>query len=92
MKVLLVYLVLINIITFIFYGIDKQKARKHKYRYSEAFLMTLAVLGGSIGGILAVYGFRHKTKHKKFTIGLPLILILETALLTLYYGFYYTGV
>lgn len=92
MKVLLVYLVLVNIITFIIYGIDKHKARKRKYRYSEAFLMWCAVLGGSIGAIAAVYTFRHKTRHKKFTIGLPVILILETALLTIYYGFYYTGV
>lgn len=92
MKVLLVYLALINIITFIIYGIDKRKAMKRKYRYSEAFLIWLAVLGGSIGAILAVYTFRHKTKHKKFTVGLPLILIFETALLTIYYGFYYTGV
>ena len=88
----LIYLGLINLITFIIYGLDKRKAKKRKLRYSESFLIGLAVLGGSVGAIIAVYFFRHKTKHKKFTIGLTLILIIETALLTFYYGYHYTGV
>ena len=88
----LILLALINLVTFIIYGLDKRKAKKRKMRYSESFLIGLAVFGGSIGALVAVYTFRHKTKHKKFTIGLPLILIIETALLTIYFGFYYTGV
>lgn len=89
MKFMLVYAILVNIITFILYGADKYKAVHRKWRIPESVLMWAAVLGGSIGALSAIYAFRHKTRHKKFTIGVPLILILETALLTLYYGYYY---
>ena len=89
MNFMLVYTILVNIITFVMYGIDKYKAMHRKWRIPEAVLMWAAVLGGSIGALAAIYTFRHKTRHKKFTIGLPLILVIETALLTLYYGYYY---
>ncbi len=89
MKFMLVYAISVNIITFLLYGADKYKAVHRRWRIPEAVLMWAAVLGGSVGALAAMYAFRHKTRHKKFTIGVPLILILETALLTLYYGYYY---
>ena len=75
-----IYLLAVNLITFIVYAIDKWKAKKHRYRISEAKLMTLAALGGSIGALAAMYTFRHKTRHAKFTVGVPVLLILQVAL------------
>ena len=69
---------LLNLITFIIYGIDKFKAKKAKWRISEATLILLAVIGGSIGAWLGLQVWRHKTQHKKFFIGIPLIIILQT--------------
>lgn len=60
--------------------IDKHKARKKKWRISEATLMGVAALGGSIGSLMGMYTFRHKTLHKKFTIGIPAILIAQLLL------------
>lgn len=71
------YIVLINIITFIVYGIDKYKAIHNRYRISENTLFFLAMIGGSIGAYGAMYTFRHKTKHKSFTIGIPLIMFAQ---------------
>ena len=68
---------LLNLITFIIYGIDKFKAKKAKWRISEATLILLAVIGGSIGAWLGLQVWRHKTQHKKFFIGIPLIIILQ---------------
>lgn len=85
---MLVYAAFINIITFALYGADKYKAVHHKWRIPEAVLLWAAVLGGSVGALAAMYGFRHKTRHKKFALCVPLILIAETALLTVYYGYY----
>ena len=70
------YLIIINIITFIIYGIDKEKSKKNKYRISEKTLIILALIGGSLGALLGMYTFHHKTKKKKFTILIPLILII----------------
>ena len=75
MKYLYYYLILINALAFAFMLIDKQKAKKHKWRIPEATLMSIAALGGSIGALAGMYTFRHKTKHPKFTIGIPAILI-----------------
>ena len=74
---LIIYIILINIITFLVMFIDKKKAQKGKFRISESFLFTLVLLGGGIGGIAGMYTFRHKTKKPMFIIGFPLILILE---------------
>ncbi|MDK2585226.1 DUF1294 domain-containing protein [Romboutsia sedimentorum] len=71
------YIFIINIISFIFMFIDKQKAIKHKWRISEYTLMLLAALGGSIGTLGAMYTFRHKTKKLKFKIGVPFIIIIQ---------------
>lgn len=79
MKYFLIYLLIVNVVSFLLMLIDKQKARKKKWRISEATLMGFAVIGGSIGSLLGMYTFRHKTLHKKFTIGIPFILILQVA-------------
>ena len=74
------YLILINLIAFVMFGIDKWKAKNGKYRISEAALIMSAVLGGSIGAIAGMELFRHKTLHGKFRYGLPLILTLQVLL------------
>lgn len=76
-----IYLIVINLVTFLVYGIDKLKAKRGKWRIPESVLLTLAVVGGSIGALLGMLAFRHKTKHKKFTIVVPLILAAQVALL-----------
>ena len=76
---LLAYLVIINVCLFFMMAADKQRAKRGKRRIPEARLFLLALLGGSIGGIAGIYCFRHKTKHKSFTLGFPAILILELA-------------
>ena len=85
MKIFLVYLLFINIITFAAMGIDKRKARKKKWRTPEKTLLTLAIAGGSVGLILGMKFFRHKTLHKLFSIGGPVILIMQLILLYLIY-------
>lgn len=77
MKYFLLYLLLINAAGFLLMLIDKQKARKNRWRIPERTLMLVAALGGSIGSLLGMYAFRHKTKHLKFTLGIPAILILQ---------------
>lgn len=79
-SVLIYYLVALNIITFFIYGIDKHKAKKNKWRISEAFLLALALLGGSVGAWLGMKVWQHKTMHKKFQLGVPLIFILQVCL------------
>ena len=83
MKTELYYLIAINIVTFIVYGIDKVKAMKGKWRISEATLLILAAIGGSIGALLGMKIWHHKTMHKKFKYGLPLILLAQIALIAL---------
>lgn len=71
------YLIIINILSFVLYGIDKLKAIKKKERISERTLILIGILGGSIGSITGMNIFRHKTKKLKFIISLPLILIIH---------------
>ena len=80
MKYILLYLLLINAVGFLLMLVDKFKAKKNLWRIPEAALMTVAALGGSIGSLLGMYTVRHKTKHVKFTLGIPAILILQIAL------------
>lgn len=80
MKYLLLYLLIINAVGFVLMHIDKQKAKKRKYRIPEATLMGCAALGGSVGTWLGMQVFRHKTKHKKFTIGTPCIFFTQVLL------------
>ena len=82
-EALLYYLIGINIVTFLVYGIDKCKAKRSKWRIPEATLLGLAVIGGSIGAWLGMKTWHHKTMHKKFKYGLPLILIAQIALIAL---------
>ena len=78
-RIIIIYLLVINIATFFTYGIDKWKAKKSKWRIREAALLGLAVLGGSIGAWLGMKVWHHKTMHKKFKYGVPAILILQLA-------------
>lgn len=71
------YCFVINLIGFAIMGIDKQKARKQAFRVPEATLFTIALIGGSIGSILGMYTFRHKTRHWYFVYGMPAILFLQ---------------
>ena len=77
LKNILIYLVAINLITFVTMYVDKRKAKWGKWRIKESTLFTLVFLGGGIGGIAGMYLFRHKTKKTRFVIGFPLILITE---------------
>lgn len=79
-KIAGVYLLLINLAGFLSMGIDKKKAIKGKWRIPERILFLQALLGGSLGSILGMYTFRHKTKHRQFVIGMPLILLLQQLL------------
>ena len=84
---LLIYLAAVNIVAFFLYGIDKWKARHDKWRITEARLIWIAVAGGSIGALLGMKVWHHKTLHAKFRYGLPAILILQIAAVvaTVYY-------
>ena len=76
----LIYLAAINVVTFFLYGIDKLKAKRSKWRISEATLIWLSVFGGSIGALTGMKAWHHKTQHKKFKYGIPLILLLQITL------------
>lgn len=79
-KLILLYLLIINAIGFVLMLVDKRKARKNLWRIPEATLMSAAALGGSIGCLIGMYTVRHKTRHLKFTLGIPLILAAQSAL------------
>ena len=74
------YLFGINLITFIIYGIDKLKAKKGKWRTPESTLLLLAIVGGSIGAWCGMKVWHHKTMHKKFRYGIPLIIAIQIGL------------
>ena len=76
----LYYLLVVNTLTFLLYGIDKYKAKKARWRISEATLLMMAVIGGSIGAWAGMKLWHHKTMHKKFKYGIPLIILLQVAL------------
>ena len=81
LHVVLIYLAVINVVTFFMYGIDKWKAKKSKWRIRETALLGLAVLGGSVGAWLGMKIWHHKTQHKKFKYGVPAIIIIQLALI-----------
>lgn len=83
LQILCVYLLAINLALFALMGIDKHKARNGLWRIPEKTLFTLALIGGSIGGILGMKVFRHKTKHNSFKFGFPAILILQLVVIGL---------
>lgn len=79
-ELILVYLLIINAIGFLLMLADKLSARKNLPRIPEATLLTAAAIGGSIGCLIGMYTIRHKTKHLKFVLGIPLILIVQIAI------------
>ena len=82
-KLILIYLLIVNALGFLLMLVDKRKAQKNLWRIPEATLFLMAAIGGSIGSIAGMYKFRHKTKHLKFTLGVPAILITQIALVYL---------
>lgn len=83
MKILYYYLIIINILTFLFFATDKYKAKKNLWRIPESTLLLLSFIGGSLGGILAMSLFHHKTAKTKFKILMPVFLVINT--IVLYY-------
>lgn len=84
---LFIYLVAVNLVALLMFGIDKLKARHSFWRIPEKTLILSALLGGSIGALAGMYLFRHKTQHKLFTIGVPFILLLQIlCILAILYG------
>lgn len=77
MKILEVYLIIINIFTFLLYGVDKWKAKRNAWRISEKTLLLMTFAGGSFGAFFGMFFFRHKTKHLKFLILVPLFFIIH---------------
>lgn len=80
-QILCIYVLVINLVLFAVMGIDKYKAHKGLWRIPEKTLFGLAIAGGSLGGILGMQVFRHKTKHLSFKIGFPAILVLQLAVI-----------
>lgn len=78
-KLILLYLLIVNAVSFLLMLVDKRKAQKKLWRIPESTLLLSAAMGGSIGSLWGMYKFRHKTKHLKFTLGVPAILILQIA-------------
>lgn len=77
MKLILIYLLIINALSFLLMLVDKIKAKKNRWRIPERTLILTAAIGGSIGSLVGMYLFRHKTLHPKFTMGIPVILALQ---------------
>lgn len=80
-KNIIIYLLILNLLGFLFMFIDKKRAKKNEWRISESTLFGVALLGGSVGAIIGIYLFRHKTKKMQFIIGMPTILILQIILI-----------
>ncbi|MEN8075533.1 DUF1294 domain-containing protein [Clostridioides difficile] len=84
MKFIILYIIILNLTLFILMGIDKRRAKLNKWRISEKSLFLFSLFGGSIGGIIGIYTFKHKTRHLKFTFGFPIILILQLIILYIF--------
>jgi uncharacterized membrane protein YsdA (DUF1294 family) len=80
MRAFFIYLIVINILTFLVFGIDKWKARRGKWRIPEGTLIWMSIIGGSIGALMGMYLFRHKTQKRKFNLGIPAILLAQVVL------------
>ena len=80
--ILIGYLILINIVSFSAYAVDKSRSQRRMWRVTEATLLTLAAVGGSAGAFLAMHFLRHKTKHPRFYLGVPVLLLIHIALCT----------
>ena len=84
---LVIYLVIINVLGFILMHIDKKKSKKRRRRIPESVLLTTAIIGGSIGIMAGMEIFRHKTKHKRFFLGVPITLLIQVCLVAAFYYF-----
>lgn len=87
LEAIVIYLAAINVITFIMFGADKARAVKGRWRISESALILAALLGGSIGALAGMRIFHHKTRHRKFTVGIPVILVFQIVFMVLYYPY-----
>ena len=87
LHVVLAYFITVNVLGLVLFGIDKWKAKHDKWRISEATLLSVTAIGGSIGAWVGMKVWHHKTMHKKFKYGIPLVMVLQLALLlfTLYW-------
>lgn len=77
------YILIINLVGFLLMLVDKKRAIKKEWRISEKALFIISILGGSIGIYIGMYTFRHKTKHLKFTLGIPIIIIIQVYIATI---------
>ena len=80
-RILLIYLAVVNILTIIVFGVDKMNAKSNRQRVRIVTLLGLAFIGGSVGALIGMYGFHHKTKKASFTVGVPLILLMQAVVL-----------
>ena len=80
-RILLIYLAVVNILTIIVFGVDKMNAKSNRQRVRIVILLGLAFIGGSVGALIGMYGFHHKTKKAYFTVGVPLILLMQVVVL-----------
>lgn len=80
-RILLIYLAVVNILTTIVFGVDKMNAKSNRRRVRIVTLLGLAFIGGSVGALIGMYGFHHKTKKAYFTVGVPLILLMQVVVL-----------
>ena len=85
LNLLLIYLIFANLLSFLLMGLDKYKARKRLWRIKESTLFLTSVIGGSLGSLLGMFLFHHKTKHTKFLIGMPVILFVHISVMFLYF-------
>ena len=87
-NIVCIYLIIMNIVGFLSMGVDKKRAKNGKWRIKEKTLFLVAIIGGSAGSVLGMNIFHHKTKHRVFAIGMPLILILQTIFILFLFGKY----
>lgn len=80
-EILLSYLCVVNLAAFVLFGIDKRRAKRHRWRIPERQLFMAALAGGSLGALAGMYGFRHKTRHRLFAWGVPLLFVLQAGAL-----------
>ena len=85
MRIFSIYLLIVNALGFLLMLIDKRKAIRHRWRIPEKTLFLTAAIGGSVGSIMGMYTFRHKTKHLQFTLGIPAILIAQLVLAFIFF-------
>lgn len=85
MMYLLILLLIVNLVAFALYGIDKYKAKHQKWRITERTLLLIAAVGGSVGALFGMQFFRHKTQHAQFKYGVPAILIAQVALVIYFF-------